>query len=126
MSAHILVVDPEAMIRELLHRFLTKQGFKVQTVATPDEALETIRRGPIDLVITEISLGDQDGLALLADIKKEFPEVPVIILTGLGFVESLIDESVQKGAAGYVSKVMPLDELHMAVERALKERRTTA
>jgi DNA-binding response OmpR family regulator len=120
MSQHILVVDDEAQIRELLCIYLIKQGFTVSSAATSKETLRILSQTPIDLVVLDIGLADEDGLKVLADIKKNHPTLRVVMLTGMGFVEDLLQEAHQKGADGYVSKVLPLDELLMAIQRAFK------
>jgi DNA-binding response OmpR family regulator len=68
----------------------------------------------------DIGLGGEDGLSLLAQIKASHPESKVIMLTGMGFVEDLLQEAHQKGADGYVSKVLPLDELLLTIQRVLR------
>ena len=120
MSQHILVVDDEAQIRELLCVYLVKQGFEVSSAATSQETLRVLGQKPVDLVVLDIGLADEDGLKLLADIKKKHPNLRVVMLTGMGFVEDLLQEAHQKGADGYVSKVLPLDELLMAIQRTFK------
>ena len=120
MSQHILVVDDEAQIRELLCIYLIKQGYQVSTAGTTEETLKLLKTGPVDLVVLDIGLADEDGLKLLAAIKKDHPKLRVIMLTGMGFVEDLLQEAHQKGADGYVSKVLPLDELLMAIQRTFK------
>ena len=120
MSQHILVVDDEAQIRELLSIYLIKQGFTVSSAATSKETLRILEQSPVDLVVLDIGLADEDGLKVLADIKKHHPTLRVVMLTGMGFVEDLLQEAHQKGADGYVSKVLPLDELLMAIHRAFK------
>jgi len=120
MSQQILVVDDEAQIRELLCVYLRKQGFQVSTAATSQETLCALREAPADLVVLDIGLADEDGLKLLADIKKHHPNLPVVMLTGMGFVEDLLQEAHQKGADGYVSKILPLDELLMAIQRTFR------
>ena len=120
MSQHILVVDDEAQIRELLCIYLMKQGFKVSAAGTSQETLRFLRQTPVDLVVLDIGLADEDGLKLLPEIKKSFPTLPVVMLTGMGFVEDLLQEAHQKGADGYVSKILPLEELLMAIQRACK------
>jgi DNA-binding response OmpR family regulator len=124
MSQHILVVDDEAQIRELLCIYLIKQGFTVSSAATSKETLRILGQNPIDLVVLDIGLADEDGLKVLVDIKKKYPTLRVVMLTGMGFVEDLLQEAHQKGADGYVSKVLPLDELLMAIQRAFKPGQT--
>jgi DNA-binding response OmpR family regulator len=123
MSQRILIVDDEAQIRELLSIYLVKQGFTVATAATSEETLRVLRETPTDLVVLDIGLADEDGLKVLADIKKHHPNLRVVMLTGMGFVEDLLQEAHQKGADGYVSKVLPLDELLMAIQRTFRPSR---
>jgi DNA-binding response OmpR family regulator len=120
MSQRILIVDDEAQIRELLSIYLVKQGFTVATAATSEETLKLLHETPTDLVVLDIGLADEDGLKVLADIKKHHPKLRVVMLTGMGFVEDLLQEAHQKGADGYVSKVLPLDELLMAIQRTFR------
>jgi len=120
MSEHILVVDDEAQIRELLCIYLIKQGFTVSTAGTSEETIQVLQETPVDLVVLDIGLADEDGLKVLAEIKKQYPALRVVMLTGMGFVEDLLQEAHQKGADGYVSKVLPLDELLMAIQRTCK------
>lgn len=117
---HILIVDDEAQIRELLTAYLQKQGYQVSSASTSEEALQALMQTPVHLAVLDISLGNEDGLKLLSRVKLEYPNVRVVMLTGLGFVEDLLEEAQRKGADGYMSKVLSLDELHMAIQRALR------
>ena len=120
MSQHVLVVDDEAQIRELLSVYLKRQGYGVATAATSEETLRALSQTPVDLVVLDIGLANEDGLRLLTKIKAAHPNVRVVMLTGMGFVEDLLQEAQQEGADGYVSKVLPLDELLMAIQRVFK------
>jgi len=118
MKQHILVVDDESQIRELLSLYLRKQGYDVSTASSSAETLSCLSTQPVNLVVLDIGLAQEDGLRLLEHLKASHPEVRVIMLTGMGFVEDLLQEAHDKGADGYVSKVLPLDELLIAIERA--------
>ena len=124
MSQNILIVDDEAQIRELLSIYLIKQGFRVVTASNTAETLRRVEESSIDLVVLDIGLGDEDGLKLLAQLKSRQPKLRVVMLTGMGFVEDLLQEAHQKGADGYVSKVLPLEELLMAIQRIFRSTRT--
>jgi DNA-binding NtrC family response regulator len=123
MKQHILVVDDEVQIRELLAIYLSKQDYRVSTAATSKDIWGIVDREPVDLVVLDIGLAEEDGLELLPQLKSKHPNIRVVILTGMGFVEDLLQEAQQQGADGYVSKVLPLDELLMAIQRILKPRR---
>ena len=114
----ILVVDDEAQIRELLSIYLRKQGYDVQSASSSAETLSCLSARPVDIVVLDIGLAEEDGLSLLEHLKTSYPGVRVVMLTGMGFVEDLLQEAHDKGADGYVSKVLPLDELLIAIERA--------
>jgi two-component system OmpR family response regulator len=122
MSQHILVVDDEVQIRELLSVYLRRQGYSVSVAANGAETMAALRQSAVDLVVLDIGLEHEDGLGLLGRIKTAHPKVRVIMLTGMGFVEDLLEEALQKGADDYVSKVLALDELHMAVQRVFKQK----
>jgi DNA-binding NtrC family response regulator len=119
MKQHILVVDDETPIRELLDSYFRKRGYKVTTAETAAEALRLADEVPLNLIILDIVLPDADGLELLGNFKAAHPNLPIIIMTGIGFDEELLQEAMQKGASGYVSKTLPLEQLLMEVHRTL-------
>ena len=82
--------------------------------------MRLVEQTPVDLVVLDISLAQEDGLKVLPALKSKHPHLKVIMLTGMGFVEELLQEANQKGADGYVSKVVPLEELLLAIQRVLK------
>ena len=119
MKQHILIVDDEAPIRELLSAYFQKRGYDVSAAATASDALRIVDEQPLQAVILDVLLADTDGLETLATIKASHPRLPVIMMTGIGFDEELVREATQKGASGYVSKTLPLDQLLMEVHRTL-------
>lgn len=120
MKQHILIVDDEPPIRELLAEFFQKRGYQVVTAATAEEATRLADETPQHLVILDIALADADGLELLRSLKQKHPALPVIMLTGMGFDDELLQEALQNGASGYVSKALSLEQLLMEVHRVLK------
>jgi DNA-binding response OmpR family regulator len=120
MKQRILVVDDEPQIREMLSMYFNHHGYETACAANSQETLRAVAESSIDVVVLDIGLAEEDGLKLLEQLKAQDPHLRVIMLTGMGFVEDLLQEAQQKGADGYVSKVLPLDELLMAVQRILK------
>lgn len=122
MKQHILVVDDEPPIRDLLSAFFKKHGYEVSTVATGAEALPAVDEKGVEVVILDVLLTDTDGLEVLSRIKAKHPKLPVIMMTGIGFDEELLQDALQKGASGYVSKTLPLDQLLAEVHRSLNHK----
>lgn len=120
MKQRILVVDDEAEIREMLSVYFNRHGFETATAEDSAQTLRIVSESRVDVVILDIGLANEDGLKLLERLKKDRPGLHVIMLTGMGFLEDLLQEAQQKGADGYVSKVLPLDELLEAVQRIIK------
>ena len=125
MKQRILVVDDEPQMRELLSMYLIQKGFQASTAATADEAFRKVREKPVDCVVLDINLGGEDGLQILANLKAFDQQLRVIMLTGMGFVEDFLQEAQQKGADGYVSKELPLDELVLTLHKALGSKKRT-
>ena len=120
MRCSILVVDDEAPIRDLLSEFFTKKGYTVLTGGTVEEALRKSNEETLHLVILDVLLPDGDGMETLSAIKAAHPQLPVLIMTGIGFDEELLQEAKDRGASGYVSKTLPLNQLLMEVHRILR------
>src|SRR5687768_15951718 len=100
MKQHILVVDDEPPIRELLQSYFSKHGYEVTTAVDAAGALTKADKIPLHLVILDVLLPDSDGLAILEKLNCSHPSLPIIIMTGIGFDEVLLQEAVQKGASG--------------------------
>ena len=119
MKQHILVVDDEPPIRELLQGYFWKHGYEVTTASNAEETLRRVEEVKLDVIILDVLLPDNDGLELLEKLKGMHPKLPIIVITGIGFDEELLQEAIQKGAASYVSKTLPLDQLLVEVRRTL-------
>jgi DNA-binding NtrC family response regulator len=120
MKTHLLVVDDEVNVRELLRAFFRRHSFEVTAAATALEAQRSIAESRPHLIILDVALADSDGWELLATLKRAHPKLPVLMLTGMGFDEDLIQEALARGASGYASKTVALDQLLTEVQRALK------
>ena len=107
-------------MRELLSLYLSQHGYEVSTAGSSTETLKLVEEKQIDIVVLDIGLANEDGLKLLSTIKARRPDTQVVMLTGMGFVEDLLQEAHQKGADGYVSKGLPMDELLLALKRTTR------
>jgi two-component system response regulator AtoC len=118
----ILIVDDEAGMREMLALLLGKNGFAVKQASDGKEALERIRQGDIDIVITDVRMPQLDGLGLLKRLHELKLPVTVIVMSAFVELETAI-EALKAGAADYVSKPFRADEVLVKVRMALERAR---
>jgi response regulator RpfG family c-di-GMP phosphodiesterase len=124
-AAHILVVDDERVIREILAEFLVLEGYQVHTVEDGAKALTELRIRPYDLVLTDMKMPNVSGLELLESIVAEKLGPQVVMMTGFGTVESAI-EAMKKGAHDYLLKPFKVEEVIAVASRALDRQRLQA
>jgi diguanylate cyclase (GGDEF)-like protein len=123
MDKRVLVVDDDRLIRELTRDALVQEGFRVATAASGREALSRLGdEGPFDLVITDLSMREMDGLELLERVKRASPHTEVIVLTGYASLESAL-HAMRLGAADYLRKPVSAPEITYGVKRTLLRRR---
>lgn len=118
-AARLLVVDDEDSLRGLLEEFFERNGYEVICCSGGQEALDVLLDQPVDAVIADLVMPEMDGIALLTTLSSRHPGLPVVMLTALGFQEDLLIEALRLGAAGFVSKGLPLSQLLMEVHRVL-------
>ncbi|WP_026380260.1 nitrogen assimilation response regulator NtrX [Afifella pfennigii] len=124
MSTDILVVDDEADIRELVAGILEDEGYGTRTAANSDQALEAIAERRPGLIFLDIWLQGSrlDGLALLDVIHKEHPELPIVIISGHGNIETAVS-AIKRGAYDYIEKPFKADRLVLVAQRAIEASR---
>ncbi len=121
-STRVLVVDDEETIRDLLVEGLGDGGFRCTPCASARDALSAIRQQPFDLVLSDIDMPGGSGVQLLQDLKRQNPDLDVIMVTGVVDIETAIN-AIRLGASDYVTKPFNLDEVMIIVERTLEKRR---
>ncbi|MCA9492501.1 MAG: sigma-54-dependent Fis family transcriptional regulator, partial [Myxococcales bacterium] len=118
-KATVLVCDDEELIRWSLATHLEQEGYTVHTACDGQECLEVVgRQGGIGLVLMDLKMPRKDGLTTLRELRAAGHDLPVLVLTAHGGVESAI-EATRLGAAGYLSKPFDVREISLAVEKAL-------
>ena len=117
-SAQVLVVDDEPDIRELLELTLVRMGLDVATVGSIAEAKERLKSERFDLCLTDMRLGDGEGLDLVRHITAQAADVPVAVITAYGSAENAV-AALKAGAFDYVSKPVGLEQLRALVRSAL-------
>jgi two-component system, NtrC family, response regulator AtoC len=115
----VLVVDDEAEIRSLLTDLLKEDGYKVRPAKTGAEALEAVAKGVPDLVMMDVQLPDTDGLGVLKTMKREHPELEVIVMTAFGGSSTAI-RAMEQGAYDYVTKPFDVDDLLATLRRVFE------
>ncbi|MGE5182416.1 MAG: sigma-54-dependent transcriptional regulator [Acidobacteriota bacterium] len=121
MTRRVLVVDDKLALAETLADGLADRGYDATAVGTGKEALAQIQAGGVDVLVTDLRMPDLDGLALLDAARAVAPELPTIVMTAYGAIDSAV-ESIRRGAYHYLTKPFKLEELLVFVERALGER----
>ena len=114
----VLVVDDEQGMREFLTVLLEKQGHRVTAAADGERALQLVAEQPPDLVISDLRMPNVDGIGLLAGIRKQHPELPVILITAYASSDSAI-QAMRLGADDYITKPFRIEEIRLVVEKAL-------
>jgi DNA-binding NtrC family response regulator len=115
----ILIVDDEFSVRESLDKVLSKSGYATLTAGSGNEALSLLAKQRVDLVLSDLKMPDGDGVELLKSIKKSYPEIEVILLTGYGTVENAV-EAMREGAYDFITKPPKKAIILTAVERAIE------
>ncbi len=118
--SRILVVDDEDTLRTVLGTELTSAGYEVSTATDGDEAISEVQNKKFDLLLLDIRMNRVDGFEVLKFVKKNYPSVKVIMLTGFADLKNAI-ESKKLGAEDFVSKPYDLVDLLTTIERVLSE-----
>jgi len=121
-SGKILVVDDDRNLLELLRIRLESANYEVITAIKEEEAIGAVKNQVFDLSIVDLQLLRQDGISLMEEFHLILPEMPVIILTAYGSIESAV-EAMKRGAYSYLTKPFDPQDLLLQIERALENRR---
>lgn len=120
VASRILIVDDDPHFLRVLQRMLALEQFSVTASANPCQALELLRSGSFDLIICDLRMPDCDGLNVLQAIRASGKEIPVIILTAYGEVDTYL-EAMNAGATEYLNKPINSDELLPVLRDCLRK-----
>ena len=121
-GSRILVVDDEQSVATTIKAILQLDGNEVTAVTTGKEALEQLRKQEFDVVLTDLRLDDLDGIEILRETQKLWPDTVSIMLTGYASLESAVT-ALRSGAYDYLIKPSDVDELRATIGRAIERRR---
>lgn len=117
-----LVVDDEALLRELFEQMLTVQGYDVDTASNGEEALSLLKSSQFDVVLLDLMLGPVSGFTVLEEIREMYYPPVVLVMTGYGSTDVAI-EAMRLGAQDFIMKPVDPDVLDVRIQKSLDERR---
>jgi len=115
----ILIAEDEKTQRDLLEGFLIKEGFSVEAVANGKEVLHKLEGDFFDIALVDYKMPELDGLQTLREIRKLYPDLPVVMMTAYGTVETAV-ASMKEGALDYLTKPIDLDELLLMLQKVIE------
>src|SRR6056300_1373618 len=120
----ILIVDDERDIRELISEILIDEGYTTRLAGTADDAMREVASQSPGLLILDIWLkdSDMDGIDILKKVKSDYPEVPVVIISGHGNIEIAV-AAIKQGAYDFIEKPFNIDQLLVVIRRAMETSR---
>lgn len=123
-TARILVIDDEVEMLENCRRIFSLWGHEVVTLQDGSDAAEQVLKHQPDMVLTDLKMPGKDGIAVLEEVLRVAPDLPVIVVTGYATIESAV-EAVKKGAFDYITKPFTMDQLKTVTEWALEKQLQT-
>ena len=122
IKAKILVIDDEQIVHESCNRILTEEGYEVKNALTGQEGFKKIEDEPFDLVITDLKMPGISGMEALKKIKKDNPNIGIIMVTGYSTAETAV-EAMKLGAFDYLPKPFTPDELISVINKAVEKKK---
>ena len=118
-NPHVLIVEDEQRMRELLLRSLTNWGFEASAARSAEEAMRTVDQSPPDIVLLDLNLPGMDGLQFFNALRQKQPEVQGIVLTGFASIEAA-KQAVHMDMVEFLTKPCHLGEVEQALDRAVR------
>jgi len=118
----ILVVDDEKVVRDGCHRVLTGKGHEVLTAENGQLAVDILNREMVDIILLDLKMPVMSGEELLEKTSTQFPEIPVIIITGHGTIDTAV-ECMKKGAYDFITKPFQIEQFLLTVNRVAEKRK---
>lgn len=115
----ILIVDDEPIVGDRLKAFIKKDGHRVETFIEPSAALKRLEEKDFDIVISDIRMGEIDGIQVMQKVFQKSRHTKVIMITGYATLE-LARESLTKGAFDFIAKPFKLKEIRRTIEKAVE------
>ena len=113
-NSSILVVDDELLIRDLLYDFFHDQGWDITVAENGRKALDIMQEKHFDVVLTDLRMPSMDGMALTSQVQQDYPDIPVVIMTGYPSVDSAV-AALRTRVADYITKPFNVNDLFKRV-----------
>jgi len=121
MKAHVLIVDDEAIQREMLGGYLVKKGFQVELASSGREALDIIAERTVDIMVTDQKMPEMSGIELAERVGDEHPNISVVVVTAFGSIDDAVS-AMKHGVEDYLTKPINLEELELILDRIIEKR----
>src|SRR5919201_1957079 len=121
-QAHIVIVDDEESVRQILQESLAEDGYQVTAVADGAAALQVLKETPVQVLITDLKMPDMDGFKLLEHATHADAQIACIVMTGYGTIEYAV-RAMKAGAYDFITKPIRLDAVSMVVKKAVEVQR---
>jgi len=120
-EAKVLVVDDEKVVRDGCNRVLSKRGYEVYTAESGEKALEMLKEKDVDVILLDLKMPGMSGEKVLEIINDRYPDIPVIIITGHGTIDTAV-ECMKRGAYDFITKPFQIDQFLLIISRAVEKR----
>ena len=117
----VLVVDDDEGVRRVLSRWVADMGHTVQAAADADSALDIMREHQVDVALVDVRMPGHDGIWLLDQVRRLFPETATVLATGLVEMDPMV--TLRPGVVGYIVKPFNREDLEQVIKRGIVERR---
>jgi len=121
VSGTILVVDDDEGVRKVLSRWVSEMGYAVKAAPDADTALELMRECPIDVALVDVRMPGHDGIWLLEQVCRFYPDIAIVLATGLLEMDPMV--TLRPGVVGYIVKPFNREDLAKVVKRGMSERK---
>ena len=121
VSGLVLVVDDDEGVRRVLSRWAADMGYAVQSAADADSALDVMRQRQVDVALVDVRMPGHDGIWLLDQVRRLFPETATVLATGLMEMDPMV--TLRPGVVGYIVKPFNREDLAQVIKRGMAERR---
>jgi len=120
VNVKILIVDDDPIVLDSCKRVFEAEGFEVSFVPSADQALTAMENNAFDILLIDVKMPERDGMYLIRAVKKQWPEVPIVVMSGYPTPET-IAEGLHLGAEEFIAKPFTPDELLKIVHEVLQK-----